>query len=217
MSARRPEAGFTLIEMLVVVGIIILAAAFMIPTLGDYLRNRKISAAGNLVVRTLNEARSEAVTKRTKFTVVFLSDGMMVYDNEAQRFEGPLRRITNDQAIRYETKFSDEELVYGDMKSREEFEEELEYLDEDRVIFDREGNTTLTFGPAGTIDFGSHVDISTERFHNSELADVKILQLMGDTSLDDPRIDTLTGFVDIRPAGMIAFKIEDLYGREELE
>ena len=81
----RPDFGFTLIEMVVVIGIIILATGFIVPSLSKFFQNRQLNNAGKIITNTLQEARNEAVTKKQPVRVIFLQRGLRVY------VEGPVR------------------------------------------------------------------------------------------------------------------------------
>ena len=48
---RRPEQGFSLVELLIVVAIIVIMAAVALPNIGRYLRNYKIGAAQQVAGR----------------------------------------------------------------------------------------------------------------------------------------------------------------------
>jgi type IV fimbrial biogenesis protein FimT len=77
MSARtfrKParQAGFSLIELLAVVGIIAIVSAVSLPAIARYIRNYRIRAAGQQVASELNAARTKAIMKNVNLGVVFL-------------------------------------------------------------------------------------------------------------------------------------------------
>lgn len=191
------RSGFTLIEMMVVISIIIVATGLMVPTLLRHLKTRQLKNAGNVIVSTLNEARSEAVTKRKRLSVCFVQEGLYVYDPEASSFEGNLRRYSPDRLVSYRLMFVDEESQNLDYEERPVMQgadmslDEVELTAEDIVIH---------FEPDGTINLSAYADVATDRFKKNEAADIV---------LDQQGEEFTKGFIDIRAAGMVAFKVED--------
>src|SRR4029450_1679324 len=70
---NRGSRGFTMIELLVVVAIIIILAALVLPNIAGFLRNYKIRGAAQNVAGEIQSARSKAVTKNVNLGVVFVT------------------------------------------------------------------------------------------------------------------------------------------------
>jgi type II secretory pathway pseudopilin PulG len=67
------DRGFSLLEMLVVVGIIMVTLAVAVPSIGTYMRNYEIKGAAQGVVTDLNTARQKAIMKNVNVGVVFMT------------------------------------------------------------------------------------------------------------------------------------------------
>ena len=81
LAHKRPEKGFSLVEMLIVVAIIAIMAAIALPNIGGYMRNYKIRGAAQEVASTLQSARGKAIATNTNAGVSFV-----VVDADSYRF-----------------------------------------------------------------------------------------------------------------------------------
>lgn len=70
-SVRR-QSGFSMVELLVVVFVIVLAAAISIPNIAGFLRNYQIRGAAQQVAGEIQAARLKAITKNVNLGVAFV-------------------------------------------------------------------------------------------------------------------------------------------------
>src|SRR5262245_37039419 len=66
---KRAPAGFTLLELMVVLAIAGLLFAVAIPAMGHFIRNGRITGAANDVMAALHFTRSEAIKRRFPVTL----------------------------------------------------------------------------------------------------------------------------------------------------
>jgi len=72
ISTPSSDRGFSLIEMLVVVAIIMIMAAVSLPMINTYLRVFKIRGASQEVAKEIQGTRGKAISKNVNFGMVFL-------------------------------------------------------------------------------------------------------------------------------------------------
>src|ERR1041385_409197 len=67
--AARPNRGFTLPELLIVVTVMGVMIAIGVPSFAEFIRNQRVKTASFEVFASLVFARSEAITRNTSVTL----------------------------------------------------------------------------------------------------------------------------------------------------
>src|SRR5271169_4653680 len=82
-DTHEHEAGFTLTEMVVVVGLMAIMTAVAVPSIMNFLKNYSINGAAQMVAGELNRARAKAIASNTTNGVVFVT-GVNAATNQFQ-------------------------------------------------------------------------------------------------------------------------------------
>ncbi len=85
-AAVHRASGFTLIELMVVIAIIVLAAGLMTPTITDFFKNRQLEGIRGHFGSAFNSARLHAVNTGSPVSLVFFREGVRVFDEKAKTF-----------------------------------------------------------------------------------------------------------------------------------
>lgn len=78
-ASRSRVRGFTLVEVLVVVGIIAVTAAVALPNITGYMRASRIRAANDMVSGALQKARTMAIMRNTQMGITFIVQSNTVF------------------------------------------------------------------------------------------------------------------------------------------
>jgi len=73
IARPSPNAGFSMIELLIVVAIVAVSAAISLPAIGRFIRNYQIRGATQQVSGEIQAARNRAISKNVNHGVVFLT------------------------------------------------------------------------------------------------------------------------------------------------
>ncbi len=94
---RRERVGFTLVELLVVMGVILVLVVMTLPAFQAIQKSGRLSGAINAVTNTLNNARAQAVREGRDVAVMFRFDTRrQVCSMEVLRAEGVVYDAGND-------------------------------------------------------------------------------------------------------------------------
>ena len=207
----EPDEGFTLIELIVVISVIVIVFSISLPALGKFLEDRKLKAAGTLVMTKLNEARTNAVTQKRPIGIVFYQKGMRMYDFEGQQqddgelthFIGGVAPYQSVEGIEYRLQFAG--ASYADILPQPE-----NILDESL----REDDIVLRFESDGTIDFGRFSDVPSSEWKDERPANADIIVDYFQGS-GERREYPAKAWIDVRPQGRLAYKIAETKAQED--
>lgn len=90
-GAPEGDAGFSLIELLMVVGIIMILAAMATPAIGRYFRLFRIRGAQQQVTGAIQTARGRAITKNVNLGVSFVIESPTRYWIHIEDDQSPAR------------------------------------------------------------------------------------------------------------------------------
>jgi type IV fimbrial biogenesis protein FimT len=75
MKSKKNSTGFTLIELMVVVTVLIILATVAVPSFKDLMANQRIKSASYELFSSLLTARSEAIKRNNNVTIASASGG----------------------------------------------------------------------------------------------------------------------------------------------
>ena len=92
------KRGYTLLELLVVLVIIILASAFVVPRLGSSLGNLSIKTAAKKLSASLRYARNSAVSEKVTYVTLFnIDDNRILVIPEKENVDESLQNSSSDE------------------------------------------------------------------------------------------------------------------------
>ncbi|MFN0057992.1 MAG: Tfp pilus assembly protein FimT/FimU [Planctomycetota bacterium] len=198
--AWRGQMGFTLMEMMVTIAIVMLALVSLLPALGKSFLNRKLNGAGSILVKLLGEARNKAITQKQSFSVVFYKRGAQLFQEakgtKPAMFVGNMLTYApgdTSETVTYELRFAGANGAYSALRDATpaDFAPPLE----------DSGEVFIRFNSDGTVDFAKNQDINSALYRDGVDADIIITQ----GGLNDRR-----GLIDVKNTGRVNSKVHDL-------
>jgi hypothetical protein len=195
-----------MVELIVVVAIIILAAGLMTPTIADFFRNRELESIRGTFGSTFNWARLKAVENGIKASVVFFREGPRIYFEEAGVFDPnqefhPRRSPLAGDKVWYELGFMDRKPSTS-LPRYAEWEASVQAGAGDKknapARISIEGLPKVTFLRDGTLLHATGSDVGSQLFQSEipENADIYVYQLG----------NTVSCAIDLRPTGQVKSK-----------
>jgi len=222
----RPSPGFTLIELMVVVAIIVMAAGLMTPTITDFFKNRQLESLRGHFGASFNRARLAAVNQGKPVSLVFFREGLRIYDDTQRTFDkddgfnaqtapfagdkvwyvlgffGKRANVDLPPYARWEAAQRAGQADPGDDDGGSAAR--LRGKKSTGPVFNVSGLPKVTFQRDGSLVFtGGGGDVTSTVFNATRIpenADVMVYQVANTTAL----------FIDFKPAGQIKYKVEPI-------
>lgn len=211
----RTSKGFTLIELMVVIAIIVLAAGLMTPSVTEFFRNRQIEFLRGQITSAFNRARLRAVNQGVRMSLVFFKEGVCIYDEGRKTFEEDYEVFFNPETspagtdqvwivLGFLGKKADTPLVpFREWEKRQEAQSvDTKGKTTGGAASEKQYNITglptITFERDGSLTFGSGSNVLSALFNEEipENADVIVYQKGSYTAC----------FVDLRQTGQVRSK-----------
>lgn len=152
LRRSRPEAGFSLIEMIVIVVMVGILAAIISPSWGRLLSNQRANSSRDQVVQALRNAQSQATRTRVRYKLVLTPGSATSVPTLCITMAAPLNAACTDG----------EPLGFGSYQPRA-----ISLTSPNTTIFfDEDGNIDLDNTPQGppfTIVVRSPANVGTAR------------------------------------------------------
>jgi len=216
-NRTRRRSGFTLIELMVVVAIVVLAMGMLTPTLIEFFRNQKLKNVRTHFASAFNMARLIAITEGTVVRVVFFREGVRVYHvrNRAFRADEDFNPEAAPGAlsgISFELRFAhlknDELDAYRDWEKRQPgLMASLGSPGAGQCTVD--GLVAIEYQRDGTITFLRGENVATSLFNKDPVEDADILVRQ------EGNPEAL--FVDVRQTGQVRTKFSKIKEGSPLE
>ncbi len=224
MLRFRRRGGFTLIEILVVVTIIVMAFGFATPTISKFLSNRKVKSITSRLARGLQAGRMRAITKHCDVYVFFLRDRLMLVSArpEVPEFFTYFNDDNERSKMSIHVRFADARVRHDPRpdSGTDQLRGDLPPLPPDVAVTDPVAGKTvlkgldnwvlegkhayLLFKSEGTVEFGSDDgpgDVLPMGFWATPPIDADVIV----EELDNKN----HGWIDIRPTGNVDVRIEE--------
>ncbi len=228
------KAGFTMIELMVVMAIITLAFGIMVPSVTEFFRNRQLDLVRQQFNSALNAARLQAVVNNRPFYVVFFREGIRVYDPKLERWKvdeefDPETAPAGDEAISFNLLFAGRHgaqlLRYldweasrfgGTVDKKGAGSDKDEDKDGPKVTLnDVKGLVKIAFDRDGSLSFvgqgGQDVPAASYKADPPQGADIIIWQSFHEHREYNPNV----AFIDLQPTGTVKSRIASGQGVEK--
>ena len=208
MKRLRTSPGFTLIELMVVIAIIVLAAGLMTPTITDFFKGRQLESIRAQFGSAFNSARMEAVNRGSQVSVVFFREGVRVYDERTKTFLdelfNPETAPAASDSVWFELGFLKKKpnTELRPYRSWEKLQRRGPAAAGGESVYDVQLLPKVTYLRDGSLRFsrGTDVPSSTYEAKPPEIADIMVFQ----------KQNTIGCYMDLRLPGQFRSKIEPI-------
>jgi len=203
MYLQKRCMGFTLVELMVVITIIVILLGLSIPAIGGFMEQRNLKGAGSAIQGACLEARARAIAERERqFVVFFRNTAAYTIPNLSTQFIETAKQGSENSIYSYDSNENSPNLVAPNAGKSVVTQVGVPQTLPELVTYESPTqNFCLTFWPDGTIE-GHNIDIKRAAHPDTATAATQVDMVLQETG------SALKCYVDVSPnTGRVRFSV----------